>query len=228
MSDIHLYIDHHWVSPYAMSAFVALEELKVPYTLKELSLAAGEHRGAQFEALTGRVPALQHGEFWLAESQAIDEYVNDLFGSPALSIYPLDVRERAQLDQRRGHCGTRVTGADDGIRLAILHEFDRTADGAVLLLAHSIKAAVGHIDDLTGRDDLQDRAGDALQLQFLLDHVRLAHQKELGELRQGLQGELDAADGILRREIAAHDIQGDLHSFSCGWVFKVAGASLKA
>ena len=95
MSELHLYIDHHWISPYAMSAFVALEELKVPYTLKELSLAAGEHRGAHFEALTGRVPALQHGDFWLAESQAIDEYVNDLFGSPERSIYPLDVRERA-------------------------------------------------------------------------------------------------------------------------------------
>lgn len=95
MSELNLYIDHHWISPYAMSAFVALEELQVPYALKELSMPRGEHRGPQFAALTGRVPALQHGEFWLAESQAIDEYVNDLFGSPERSIYPQDARERA-------------------------------------------------------------------------------------------------------------------------------------
>lgn len=94
-SELTLYIDHHWISPYALSCFVALEELGVPYTLQELSLANGQHRAPGYQALTGRVPALRHGDFWLAESQAIDEYLSEVFGTAERSLYPRDARERA-------------------------------------------------------------------------------------------------------------------------------------
>ena len=39
MSELVLYIDHHWISPYALSAFVALEEKGVPYRIEELAAA---------------------------------------------------------------------------------------------------------------------------------------------------------------------------------------------
>lgn len=96
MSALTLYIDAYWISPYALSAFVALEELKVPYALKELALLSGEHRRPGYLSPTGRVPALQHGDFWLAESQAIGEYLADTFPPPEHArLFPLDVRERA-------------------------------------------------------------------------------------------------------------------------------------
>jgi glutathione S-transferase len=96
MSALTLYVDAYWISPYAFSAFVALEELKVPYTVKEIALQAGEHRLPGYGSPTGRVPALQHGDFWLAESQAIGEYLAESFPPPQHPrLFPVDVRERA-------------------------------------------------------------------------------------------------------------------------------------
>jgi glutathione S-transferase len=89
-------------SPYVFSAFVALTEKGVPFELRRLSLAAGEHRRGDYPArsITGRVPSLQHGDFWLAESSAIDEYLEDVFPPPAHPrLYPADARERARARQ---------------------------------------------------------------------------------------------------------------------------------
>ena len=103
MADLALHIDAFWISPYAMSSFVALEELGVPYELVEVSMADAEHRLASYAAPTGRVPALVHRgaapggrDLWLAESQAIDEYLAELFPPPQHSrLYPEDRVERA-------------------------------------------------------------------------------------------------------------------------------------
>ena len=44
---------------------------------------------------TGRVPALQHGDYWLAESQAIAEYLAESFPSPIYPrLFPADFKER--------------------------------------------------------------------------------------------------------------------------------------
>lgn len=96
-----LHIDAFWTSPYAVSAFVALEELGVPYDMVEVSLADREHRRPEYAALTGRVPALLHrglpsGDLWLAESQAIVEYLAELYPPPRHArLLPEDRVERA-------------------------------------------------------------------------------------------------------------------------------------
>ncbi len=110
MTDLALHVDAHWISPYAMSAFVALEELGAPYDLVEVSMADGAHRDASYAALTGRVPALVHrgagrdgADLWLAESSAIDEYLADLFPPPGHPrLYPEDRAERAVARQIQG------------------------------------------------------------------------------------------------------------------------------
>ncbi len=68
-----LYIDSNYVSPYAMWVFVALKEKRLPFALQRVDLAAKQHREAGYErlTLTGKVPALVHGDFALAESSAI-------------------------------------------------------------------------------------------------------------------------------------------------------------
>jgi glutathione S-transferase len=98
-AQITLYIDSNWVSPYAMWAYVALKEKRLPFALKSVDLAAKQHREAGYEhlTLTGKVPALVHGDFGLAESSAIIEYLEDVFPSPA--VYPADLRERARARQ---------------------------------------------------------------------------------------------------------------------------------
>lgn len=96
MDTLTLYVDSFWISPYALSAFVALEEKGLPYTVREVSLPKKEHRDAGYQSRTGRVPALVHNDFWLAESQAIAEYLAETFPFPRYPrLFPEDLRERA-------------------------------------------------------------------------------------------------------------------------------------
>src|SRR6185369_3470803 len=80
-----LYGESFWISPYVFSCFVALREKRLPFTVTEISLAAQEQRepGYRDRAFTGKVPALVHGDFWLTESSAIIEYLEEVFPAPS-------------------------------------------------------------------------------------------------------------------------------------------------
>lgn len=89
-----LYVDDKYESPYALSAFVALEEKGLPYTLETVSL---RDKPASYAASshTGRVPSLKHGDYWLAESSAIGEYLAETFPYPKHPrIFPEDLKQR--------------------------------------------------------------------------------------------------------------------------------------
>jgi len=97
-----LWGDSLWESPWVFSAFVALEEKRLPYEMRLLSLSRGEARKGDYalRSLTGRVPALEHGDFWLSESSAIGEYLEDVFPPPQWPrLYPPGARERARARQ---------------------------------------------------------------------------------------------------------------------------------
>jgi glutathione S-transferase len=94
-----LFSDHYWISPYAFSAFVAIKEKGIQFELKAVRLQDKEHLQAGYRdaSITGRVPALRHGVFWLAESSAITEYLEDAFPPPQHPrLYPQDAQQRAQ------------------------------------------------------------------------------------------------------------------------------------
>jgi len=89
-----------WTSPYVFSCFVTLREKGLPFEVRLVDLGAREHDqpGYRDPSVTGRVPALQHGDFWLAESSAIDEYLEEAFPPPAYPrLYPADLKERARV-----------------------------------------------------------------------------------------------------------------------------------
>jgi glutathione S-transferase len=97
-----LYVDSLYTSPYALSAFVALTEKGLPFTVKTVNLEGGEQRLPAYagRALTGRVPALVEGDFVLTESTAITEYLEESFPAPEyVTLYPQDRRQRAQARQ---------------------------------------------------------------------------------------------------------------------------------
>lgn len=98
--DLVLYGNDRFTSPYVFSVFVTLEEKRVPFRLEVLSLERREHERPEYAgaSFTGKVPALRHGDFWLAESSAIDEYVDEAFPPPAHPrLYPADPRGRARV-----------------------------------------------------------------------------------------------------------------------------------
>jgi glutathione S-transferase len=99
-TDLVLHADTFWVSPYVLSSFVALREKQLEFEVKTVDLGAGRHRGTEWAArsLTGRVPALQHGDFWLTESSAIAEYLDDVVPERP-RVLPADPRQRARARQ---------------------------------------------------------------------------------------------------------------------------------
>jgi glutathione S-transferase len=96
---LSLYVDAHFTSPYAMSAFVTLREKGLEFELLTLNLDTAENQTEAFAqlSLTGRVPTLVQGEFALSESSAITEYLEDVF--PQVPVYPAEPRQRARARQ---------------------------------------------------------------------------------------------------------------------------------
>jgi glutathione S-transferase len=99
---ITLWSDSSYFSPYVLSAYVALAEKGLSFSLKTVDLDSGEHLKPQWQgyALTRRVPVLEIDGFELSESSAIDEYLEDRFAPPEWErIYPHDLQKRARARQ---------------------------------------------------------------------------------------------------------------------------------
>ena len=95
-----LYGSRIWTSPYVFSVFVALKEKGISFRMELLDTESGEHRKPPYEAasFTGRIPALRHGDLWLAESSAIEEYLEEVFPPPHHPrLYPEDPRARGRV-----------------------------------------------------------------------------------------------------------------------------------
>ena len=96
MSELTLYVDANYESPWALSAFVALEEKQLPYALETKVLSKKETFAAGYGARTHKIPALRRGDFWLAESVAIAEYLAESFPFPSHPrLFPENLEERA-------------------------------------------------------------------------------------------------------------------------------------
>jgi glutathione S-transferase len=91
-----LYVDADYLSPYAMSAFVALREKGLTFELRLLDLKHGEQSSPAYAEIshTQRIPAIVDDDFSLSESSAISEYLDECYIGPKL--YPLDLLQRAQ------------------------------------------------------------------------------------------------------------------------------------
>ncbi|WP_136925604.1 glutathione transferase [Polyangium aurulentum] len=99
---IVLYGNFGMTSPYVFSCMVALREKGLDFTMRTLHLEADEQRNEVFESpsITGRVPALEHDGFWLAESSAIVEYLEEAFPAPQYRrCLPEGLHERARARQ---------------------------------------------------------------------------------------------------------------------------------
>src|SRR5262249_23856128 len=94
------WVDAFWISPYAFSSFVALEEKQLTYEVQEVAMHKAENRAPDYArlSLTARIPMLRHGDFFLSESSAIAEYLDDTFPRTP-RLLPADPRERARARQ---------------------------------------------------------------------------------------------------------------------------------
>ena len=104
MSRLLLCVDADHLSPWAMAVHVALREKGLPFDTRAIDLDGGEQGTPAYRdaTVTGRVPALcVDGRFWLAESGAIFEYLEEAFPTPA-KLFPDDIEQRARARQLLG------------------------------------------------------------------------------------------------------------------------------
>jgi glutathione S-transferase len=97
--DLELWSDSRFTSPWVLAVWATLQEKALPFALKVVDLERGEHRRGDYPrlTLTAKVPGLRHGDFWLAESLAIIEYLEETFPPPAhRALLAADPRRRAR------------------------------------------------------------------------------------------------------------------------------------
>jgi glutathione S-transferase len=96
---MHLFVDSHYTSPYALSVFVALHEKQLPFDITTIDLSSDAARAPDYAklSLTRRVPTLVDGDFALSESSAITEYLHETY--PGQALYPAQAKLRARARQ---------------------------------------------------------------------------------------------------------------------------------
>jgi glutathione S-transferase len=102
MEPLTLYVDGYFANPYDATCYVALVEKQLEFSIARALLrdGGGVPAGLQAQTGVGRVPALRHGDFFLTESIAIAEYLEDVFPPPGhAALYPADARARARARQ---------------------------------------------------------------------------------------------------------------------------------
>jgi glutathione S-transferase len=101
-ASLTLFVDAYWCSPFDFSCYVALREKGLEFTTTRAVIrsGAGFLEPLRQRALIARVPALAHGDFWLSESLAVVEYLEEAFPPPAWpSLWPVALEERARARQ---------------------------------------------------------------------------------------------------------------------------------
>jgi len=103
---INLFSDAFWISPYVFSNFIALKEKGLGFTVKEIALQEKEQKKPEFaQSITGRVPSVQivrddGSFFWIAESSAIAEYLEEKYPPPKYpALFPQGIEQRARARQ---------------------------------------------------------------------------------------------------------------------------------
>lgn len=107
-----LHHDGFWVSPWDCTVWASLREKDLPFTASIAILREGMGLVGPIRdlSITGRAPTLQHGDFWLSESMAIAEYLEDLFPGPQYPrVFPEDPRQRARARQVMSWLRTELT-----------------------------------------------------------------------------------------------------------------------
>ena len=103
---ITLFVDAFFCTRFDFRCFVALEEKGLDYAVSRVMMTEGLGLTQSYKelSLTARVPGMVHGDFWLAESIAIVEYLEDVFPTPR--VYPADPKERARMRQVMSFLGS--------------------------------------------------------------------------------------------------------------------------
>ncbi len=113
MSELKLFADADWESPWVFHAIVAIEELGLKYKLQPLRYPIAPEIKDELKqrGVLGKIPCFVHGDFWISESSAISEYLAEAFPPPKYArLMPESLEERARARQIMSWLRTSSTG----------------------------------------------------------------------------------------------------------------------
>ena len=109
-----LYVDAFFSTPWDFRGWVALKEKGLEFATSRVMMSEGTGLTAAYreQSVTARVPGLQHGDFLVAESAAIVEYLEEAFPPPDYPrLWPEDLRARSR-ERQVARC-SRINGKSD-------------------------------------------------------------------------------------------------------------------
>ena len=170
-------------SPYVRAALVGLEEKGASWRLQVLSM--GDAKGPAHLARQpfGRIPALEHGDFKLYETQAILRYLDRIFPNPAWT--PADPQAEARMNQVCGITDWYVLpniSAAIVFQRAVAPRFGMPVDEARLSAAIPVaQTCMAELSRLLGGK--ADMAGDTVSIADLLLAPHLSFFTQVEESR---------------------------------------------
>jgi glutathione S-transferase len=104
-----LFVDAFFATPFDFRVWVALREKGLPFTTARVMIDEGSRLSPTYkeQSVTARVPGLAHGDFFMAESLAIVEYLEESFPPPEWpALWPAEWRARARARQLMSFLGS--------------------------------------------------------------------------------------------------------------------------
>ena len=156
-------------SPYVRSALLGFEERHTPYRFAALPIGGSKGEEHLRRQPFGRVPALEHGDFRLYETQAILRYANQLGSGP--SLVPAEAKAAARVDQIVGivdwYVFPSITVGITAERLMAQIFWGRATDEANIAKAlPTARTCIRELERLQGPADFV--AGDRLSIADLM------------------------------------------------------------
>jgi glutathione S-transferase len=156
-------------SPYVRSALLGFEERHTPYRFAALPIGGSKGEEHLRRQPFGRVPALEHGDFRLYETQAILRYANQLGSGP--SLVPAEAQAAARVDQIVGivdwYVFPSITVGITAERLMAQIFWGRATDEANIAKAlPTARTCIRELERLQGTADFV--AGDRLSIADLM------------------------------------------------------------
>ena len=129
-------------SPYAWRVQLALEAKRLPYERRLLSFSAGDTRKPEFVRLNPRhrVPTIVDDGFVLYESNAIVEYLDEVYASQGTRLFPGDARPRATVRRIVSEVDGYTSEAADALIEELLYAKPEARDAAKLERARTALA----------------------------------------------------------------------------------------
>jgi len=177
-------------SPYVRQPLLACEEKGAPCRLVAMAFGAGATRSPEHLARQpfGRIPAIEHGDFQLYETQAIVRYIDRVFPGPSLT--PADPRQAARMDQVMNIVDWYVMpsmSAGVGFNRVVKPRFGMTPDeDAVAAALPMVRTCVAALEDILASKPYF--AGEAVSLADLFAYAHFEFFAEAAESADILAG----------------------------------------